>query len=131
VRVELDDFIVSLGSHRLASSTTIAAAGPYVVVAATTLPDEVVELVSCYLAALQGPAAVSQLLLVAGPQRRFNQTLLPDALAGTTHPRRCLLHHAGALQDALGELSAGEVRVDVGPHGLMGADTIWNLDTPH
>ena len=56
------------------------------------------------------------------------QQLLPDLLAGTMHPRRCLLHHAGELQVALVDLKDAQVLVDVGPRGLERADRVWGAD---
>ena len=128
MRLELDDLTVTIGDVLQTSSTTIAGAGAYVVVVATTLPDQVVQLTSCYLAGLRGPAAASHMLDVRGPHYRFHQQLLPDLLAGTTHPRRCLLHHAGELQAALVDLKDAQVLVDVGPRGLERADRVWDAD---
>lgn len=115
---------MTIDGARQASSTTIGAVGAYVIVVATTLPDEVLQLTSCYLAALRGAVAVSQLLLLPGPEHRFAHALLEDPLTGTTHPRRCLLHHAGELHTALAAADR-QILVDVGPRALELADTAW------
>ena len=128
MQLVLDDLAVTIDGARQASSTTIGAVGAHVVVATTTLPDHVVELTSCYLAALRGPAAASHLLGLRGPEYRFTHALLEDPLTGTTHPRRCLLHHAGELQEALADLVDAQVLVDVGPRGLQRADRVWDAN---
>ena len=124
MRLELEDIAVTIDGIIQASSTTISAADAYVVAVATTLPDRVIQLTSCYLAALSGPAAVSHLLHLRGPERRFTQRIL-GPLAGTTHPRRCLLDHAGELQNALVEILTGDVQVDVPATALARADGVW------
>lgn len=120
-----EDLTVTINGARQASSTTMGALGAYVVVIATTLPDQVLELTSCYLAALHGPAAVTQLLLRTGPSHDFKHEILDDELVGTTHPRRCLLHHAGELHRAIATVTSHDVLVDVQPIALEAADTIW------
>lgn len=65
MRVELPAIAVTVDGVEQAASTTIATAGPYVVVA-TTLPDRVQLVTSVYLGDLTGPVAASHLHLVAG-----------------------------------------------------------------
>jgi hypothetical protein len=77
----------------------------YVVAVATTLPDQVLGLTSCYLSAFGGEIAASHLRL--GPdryQRLSAQALLPAPHA-TQHARACLLDHAAELQQTIVELT--------------------------
>jgi hypothetical protein len=81
--------------------TAIEKASGYVVVLSSVLESHAVTLVSCYLADLGGPTAVSHLRLAAG------QRVL-EGLPGQWHARACLLDHAAELRGALGELLEDE-----------------------
>ena len=123
----LDDFTVTLDGALQTSSTTIAAAGADVIVVATTLRDQGLHLTSCYLGGLDGPLAATHLLQTRGHDR-FDHELL-EPLAGSTHARRCLLHHAGELQAALAGTGA-DARVEVAPRALAAADRVWEPHDP-
>jgi hypothetical protein len=125
VRRVLDDFTVAIATTIERSSTTIATAGGYVVVIATTLPDRVYGLTSCYLGALDGDTAVSHLHLGPERQDRLAQRVLPGEQLGLTHARACLLDHAGELQAALSDLTQQPVSVDVRPRALEQAAGAW------
>jgi hypothetical protein len=126
VRRVLNDFTVAIATTIERSSTTIATAGGYVVVIATTLPDRVYGLTSCYLGALDGDTAVSHLHLGPERQDRLTQRVLPaEQQPGLTHARACLLDHAGELQAALSDFTQQHVSVDVSPRALEQAAGAW------
>ncbi len=80
-------------------------------------------LVSSYLSELAGLTAVSHMCLAVGPARFGQRTL---QLAGATHARACLLDHAMALAELLGELTDREdIRVNVDDHALRRAERVW------
>jgi hypothetical protein len=84
-----------------------------VVVLSSVLESRAVTLVSCYLADLGGPTAVSHLRLVPGQAPQVAQRVL-GGLPGQSHARACLLDHAAELRDALGELfEVEEVSVEL------------------
>jgi hypothetical protein len=84
--------------------------------------------VSCYLADLGGPTAVSHLRLLPGRPRQVAQRVL-EALAGQLHARACVLDHAAELRDTLGELLEHEqVSVDVAEATLEQAARVWGAE---
>ena len=125
MRLVLHDITVAIATTPQPSSTTIATAGAYVVVVATTLPDRAVGLTSCYLGEIDGDTAASHLHLGPGPEERLSQRVLPGDQPGLTHARTCLLDHAAELQTALAELTGEAVSVDVAPRALDQAATAW------
>jgi hypothetical protein len=128
VRLVLYDVTVAIASAPERSSTTIATAGAYVVVVATTLPDRAVGLTSCYLGEIDGDTAASHLHLGPGPEERLAQRVLPGDQPGLTHARTCLLDHAAELQEALAQLTGQAVSVDVTPSALERAAEAWRRD---
>ena len=125
MRLVLDDVTVAIAATPEPSSTTIATAGAYVVVVATTLPERAVGLTSCYLGEIDGDTAASHLHLGPGPQERLSQRVLPGAQPGLTHARTCLLDHAAELQTALAELTGETISVNVGARALDQAASAW------
>jgi hypothetical protein len=125
VRQSLDDITVAIASTIEPSSTTIATAGPYVVVVATTLPDRAIGLTSCYLGELDGETAASHLHLGPGPRERLRQRVLEAGQVGVAHARTCLLDHAAELRAALNEATEEHVTVDVGARALDRAAQAW------
>ena len=113
MRVELQGLEVRDGEGSERCATAIENAGGYVVVLSSVLESRAVTVVSCYLADLDGPTAVSHMRLLPGRPRQVAQRVL-KALAGQSHARACLLDHAAELRDTLGELlEHEEVSVDV------------------
>ncbi len=124
MRIALPEITVAVDGTPQAASSTIATAGAYVVVVATTLPDLAVGVTSVYLGDVAGPVAVSHLHL--GPAgHQLLQRQLPALGPGVTHARACLLDHAAALQAVLGD-SHGEVEIDVGLAALERAAAAWD-----
>jgi hypothetical protein len=74
------------------------------VVLSSVLESRAVTLVSCYLADLGDPAAVSHMCLARGQLPAVAQRVL-GGLPGQSHARACLLDHAAELRDALGSCS--------------------------
>jgi hypothetical protein len=128
VRRDLPDLTVSIDATPEPSSSTIATAGAYVVVLATTLPDRACGLTSCYLGELDADTAVSHLHL--GPERHaeLTQRVLPGGRPGLTHARTCLLDHAAELQERLADDLGETVRVEVGERTLEHAGLAWRDD---
>lgn len=121
MRVELPAITVTVNGTDQVASTTIATAGPYVVVVATTLPDLVYSVTSVYLGDLDGTVAASHLHLTARGGQRLEQRKLAAVGPGATHARACLLDHAAELNAALG----GNAQIDVGPAALEHAAAAW------
>jgi hypothetical protein len=128
MRVELQGLEVRGVEWTERCATAIENAGGYVVVLSSVLESRAVTVVSCYLADLGGPTAVSQLRLLPGRPRQVAQRVLED-LAGQSHARACLLDHAAELRDTLGELlEHDEVSVDVAEATLEQAVRVWSTE---
>jgi hypothetical protein len=69
VRIELDSFHITVAGEVATSSTTIATVGAYVVVVATTVPDRVAGVTSCYLGDVGGTIA----RVAPAPRRRWKR----------------------------------------------------------
>jgi hypothetical protein len=130
VRITLDSFHVQVDGHPARSSTTIAGVGGDVLVVATTLPDQVLSLTSCYLSEFGGEIAASHLR--SGPNRyqHLSAQVLPPAPHVEQHARACLLDHAAELQQALAELTGAQVLVDVPARALERAVEAWGPPAP-
>src|SRR5437764_11263757 len=128
MRVELQGLEVRGGECSERCATVIENAGGYVVVLSSVLESRAVTVVSCYLADLGGPSAVSHLRLLPGRPRQVAQRVL-EALAGQSHARACLLDHAAELRDTLGDLLEHEqVSVDVPEATLEQAARVWGAE---
>ena len=128
MRVELQGLEVRGVEWRERCATAIENAGGYVVVLSSVLESRAVTVVSCYLADLGGPTAVSHLRLLPGRPRQVAQRVL-EALAGQSHARAYLLDHAAELRDTLGELLEHEqVSVDVPEATLEQAARVWSAE---
>ena len=101
MRLELEGVEVWADEWRERCSTTIQAAGAYVIVVETVVPSRTAGLSSCYLADLKGRTAVSHLRRAPGSPAVFSQRVL-TAMAGATYARACLVDHAAELQAFLG-----------------------------
>jgi hypothetical protein len=103
------------------SSTAIGSLGAYVVVVATTMPDHVLGVTSCYLGNPDGPIAASHLRL--GPERseHVRTRVLEPPRHIDDHARACLLDHAYELHHALAELTETDVSVEINPDALRRA----------
>ncbi len=131
MRVLLEAVKVAIGGHAEPSSTTLATAGGYVFVVATTLPGRAVGLTSCYLGQLGGAIAASHLHLGPEQHERFAQRLLAPEQARASVAGACLLDHAAELQSALAEQTGSSVAVDVGLSALTRAADAWGPPEPH
>jgi hypothetical protein len=128
MRVELQGLEVRGVEWRERCATAIENAGGYVVVLSSVLESRAVTVVSCYLADLGGPTAVSHMRLLAGRPRQVAQRVL-EGLAGQSHARACVLDHAAELRDTLGELlEHEEVSVDVAEATLEQAVRVWSAE---
>ena len=128
MRVEPQGLEVRGVEWRERCATAIENAGAYVVVLSSVLESRAVTVVSCYLADLGGPTAVSHMRLLAGRPRQVAQRVL-EGLAGQSHARACLLDHAAELRDTLGELlEHEEVSVDVADATLEHAVRVWSAE---
>ena len=128
MRVELQGLEVRGVEWRERCATAIENAGGYVVVLSSVLESRAVTVVSCYLADLGGPTAVSHMRLLAGRPRQVAQRVL-EGVAGQSHARACLLDHAAELRDTLGELlEYEEVSVDVAEATLEQAVRVWSAE---
>jgi hypothetical protein len=107
-----------------ACETSIQAAGGYVVVVESLLPDAEVVLVSSYLAEFNGRTAVSHLVLIGSTPPAFSQRMI-ERMAGETHARACLLDHASVLQAALGSTQGRPVAVNISDAALAEAAAAW------
>jgi len=129
MREPVPDFTVRLDGAPVAGSTTIAAAGGYVLVIASALPAQALTLTSCYLGRPGGAIATSHMRL--GPRgERFTQHVVPAGQQHATAAGACLLDHAAALQDALADMTPATVTVDVGLDALERAADAWGPPTP-
>ena len=98
------------------------------VVLSSVLESRAITLVSCYLADLGGPTAVSHMRLAPGRAPQVAQRVL-GGLPGQSHARACLLDHAAELRDALGELLEDEeVSVELAEDTLEQAARVWSRD---
>src|SRR3954454_17536952 len=127
--VELRDFTVMLSEHRERSTTTLETAGGHVLVIATTLPDRALALTSCYLSAPDGDVSATHLRLDPGGELHI-YARLPAEHVASTHASRCLLDHAGQLNDALATLTREAVAIDVGLDALEHAQRAWGPPHP-
>jgi hypothetical protein len=127
--VELRDFTVMLSDHPERSSTSLETAGGYVLVIATTLPDRALALTSCYLSAPDGDVSATHLRLDPSGEQHTYARLSADNLA-STHTSRCLLDHAGRLNDALAALTRETVAIDVGLDALEHSQRAWGPPRP-
>ena len=125
MRVLLEEVTVGVDGQNESSSTTLASAGAYVLVVATTLPGRAVGLTSCYLGQLGGAIAASHLHLGPGKHEHFAQRLLAPEQPRATVAGACLLDHAAELQSALAEHTGSSVTVDVGLAALTRAAEAW------
>ena len=129
MRVQLDGVEVWADEWRERCSTTIQAAGAYVIVVETVVPSRAAGLSSCYLADLSGDTAVSHLRRAPGAPPAFSQRVL-SGMAGATHARACLLDHAAELQALLDPDSAEALHVEVSDAALARAATVWGQPQP-
>jgi hypothetical protein len=125
VRVLLEEVTVGVDGQYEPSSTTLATAGGYVLVVATTLPERAVGLTSCYLGQLGGAIAASHLHLGPEKHEHFAQRLLAPEQPRASIAGACLLDHAAELQSALAERTGSSVTVDVGLAALTRAAEAW------
>ena len=130
VRIELESFRVEIAGAAVGSSTTIGSVGGYVVVVATTVPDQVLGLTSCYLGQLDGAIAASHLRLGPDGDEWLSAHVLPRAAHVGEHARACLLDHAAELQQALVDLTGEQVLVDVAAGALERAVEAWGPAAP-
>lgn len=105
-------------------STTIQAAGAYVIVVETVVSGCGVAISSCYLADLSGKTGVSHLRKPAGAPTLITQRLL-DVMPGETHARACLLDHAAELRAMLDPEGEDAVSVEVSDAALARAAAVW------
>jgi hypothetical protein len=125
MRLELDGLVVHADEWSERCATSIENASGYVVVLSSVLASRAVTLVSCYLADLSGPTAVSHMRLLPGHPAQVAQRVL-EGLPGQSHARACLLNHAAELRDALGELLEDEeVGVELAEQTLEQAARVW------
>ncbi len=123
MRLELEGMEVCAGAWRERCETEIISAGAYVVAVTTVIPSRRLALASSYLSELAGQTAASHMCLAVRPARFEQRTL---QLAGSTHARACLLDHAMALRELLGELLDREdIRVNVDERALEQAERVW------
>ena len=124
MRLELDGVEVWADEWRERCSTTIQAAGAYVIVVETVVPSRTVGLSSCYLADLNGATAVSHLRRAPRAAPVFSQRVL-SGMAGATHPRACLLEHAAELQAFLDPDGEEALHVEISDAALARAAAVW------
>jgi hypothetical protein len=124
MRLELDGLEVWGDEWRERCSTTIQAAGGYVIVVETVVPSRTVGLSSCYLADLKGTTAVSHLHRAPGSPPVFSQRVV-SGMAGATLARGCLLDHAAELQAFLDPDSEEALHVEISDAALTRAATVW------
>jgi hypothetical protein len=130
VRVLLEEVTVAIDGHTEPSSTTLATAGGYVFVVATTLPEHAIGLTSSYLGQFGGAIAASHLHLGPAQHERIAQRLLAPEQARASVAGACLLDHAAELQIALAERTRSSVAVDVGVAALARAAEAWGPPGP-
>ena len=125
MRLELDGLEVRADEWSERCATAIENASGYVVVLSSVLESHAVTLVSCYLADLGGPAAVSHMRLAPGQRPVIAQRVL-EGLPGSSHARAWLLDHAAELRDALeGLLEDEEVSVELAEETFELAARVW------
>ena len=124
MRLELEGVEVWGDEWRERCSTTIQAAGAYVIVVETVVPSRTAGLSSCYLADLKGTTAVSHLRRAPGSPPLFSQRVL-TGMAGATHARACLLDHAAELQAFLDPDDEEALHVEISDAALTRAATVW------
>jgi hypothetical protein len=124
MRLELDDLEARGDGWAERCSTTIQAAGAYVLVIETVVLGRGVALSSCYLADLSGTTGVSHLRKPAGAPTTIAQRVL-DVMAGETHARACLLDHAAELRAMLDDNGAQTISVEVTERALSQAAGVW------
>ena len=129
MRLELEGVEVWADEWRERCSTTIQAAGAYVIVVETVVPSRTAGLSSCYLADLKGRTAVSHLRRAPGSPAVFSQRVL-TGLAGVTLARGCLLDHAAELQAFLDPDSEEALHVELSDAALARAATVWRQPQP-
>src|SRR4051812_43797835 len=102
MRAPLTGLTVRIGDTPVAASTTIGAVGANVLALATAVPGRATTLTSCYLARSDAALAVSRLAADALGEHLTQHITTPTdyhaTLAGA-----CLLDHAAALRELLGE----------------------------
>lgn len=129
MRRELDGVEAHGEGWRESCSTTIQAAGAYVLVVETVLPSRAAGLSSCYLADLAGDTAVSHLRRAPAARSAFSQRVL-SGMAGATHARACLLDHAAELQAFLQAAGEPNVSVEISEEALTRAAGVWREQQP-
>ena len=129
MRLELEGVEVWADEWRERCSTTIQAAGAYVIVVETVVPSRTAGLSSCYLADLSGTNGG----LAPAPRARsppvFSQRVL-SGMAGATHARACLLDHAAELQAFLDPDSDEALHVEISDAALTRAAAVWRQPQP-
>jgi len=124
MRVELDGVEIWGDEWRERCSTTIQAAGAYVIVVESVVPSRAAALSSCYLADLSGDTAASHLRRALHCAPVFSQRLLA-VMPGETHARACLLDHAAELRAMLDPDGDEAVSVEVSDAALARAAAVW------
>jgi hypothetical protein len=131
VRTELDSFRITVAGELARSSTTIGTVGAYVVVVATTVPDHVAGVTSCYLGYVGDAIAASHLRLGPAGNEQLRVEILERPPHVDQHARACLLDHAAELQRALADLTGADVSIDVSPRALERAVEAWEPPASH
>jgi hypothetical protein len=108
---------------------TIENASAYVVTVITVIESRSLSLVSAYIAELSGQTAVTHMRLAPDRGADFEQRVL-GKLAGVSHPRACLLDHAGELRALVEELLKETVVVEIPEASLERASTVWGAPPP-
>ena len=129
MRLELEGVEVWADEWRERCSTTIQAAGAYVIVVETVVPSRTAGLSSCYLADLSGRTAVSHLRRAPASPAVFSQRVL-SGMAGATLARGCLLDHAAELQAFLDPDSEEALHVEISDAALARAAAVWRQPQP-
>ena len=124
MRLELEGVEVWADEWRERCSTTIQAAGAYVIVVETVVPSRTAGLSSCYLADLKGRTAVSHLRRAPASPPVFSQRVV-TGMAGATLARACLLDHAAELRAMLDPEGEEAVSVEVSDAALARAAAVW------
>jgi hypothetical protein len=124
MREPLDGITVHINRVPISASTTIGTIGAHVLVLTTAIPGQPTTLTSSYLARSDAAMAVSRLIADAGGEHLQQHTLGPTdhhaTLAGA-----CLLDHAAALRELLGERTDALVTVDVDLSTLTSVARSW------
>ena len=130
MRLELEGVEVWADEWRERCSTTIQAAGAYVIVVETVVPSRAAGLSSCYLADLSRRTAVSHLRRAPGSPPVFSQRVL-SGMAGATHARACLLEHAAELQAFLDPDDDEALHVELSEQRARAAAEADRVAAPH